>query len=285
MENSLESYEKLGFVVIPSLVTQAELEPLQAVLEKVVQQRTDQLYRKGLIEDACADATFKERWHRIVQQYPAKAGHGIWNERVFGREIYDLTVHSTILDELEELIGPEITVNGDYWVRPMLPQDQVTPTPWHQDSGYYEDHPSGRSDILTVWIPLVDVDANNGCLEVIPSSHEWGLVDTYLPEGKQWREPILDPVEKGVPQPVPMKRGDALVFSNLLFHRSLPNRSNLIRWSVDFRYSRTSLPLPLLNQKYPGFIARSKCHPDSVETFTVWRDRVMGIRRLEVINN
>lgn len=270
----MDCIENQGFAVVSPLVTESQLEPLQGVLERVVQRRAEQLYREGLIQDVCVEADFDVRWHRIIQQCVADEESSIWNQWVFSREIYDLLVQPAILDVIENLIGPEIRANGDYWVRPMAPMDRVTPVPWHQDSAYYPDHPSGPRDILTVWIPLVDVDSHNGCLEVIPGSHNWGLIDTRLSEGGKWKEPVLDPLEKGTLQPVPMRRGDALVFSNLLFHRSSLNRSNSMRWSVDLRYSPTALQQPQLYQTYPGFIARSKCRADSVETFAVWRDRV-----------
>lgn len=40
-----------------------------------------------------------------------------------------------------------------------------------------------------------------------------------------------------------MKKSDLLIFNNLVFHRSLLNRSDIIRWSVDFRYSQTGTSL------------------------------------------
>ena len=284
-ENISQLFDRDGYVVMPSLVTETQLEPLHGVLERIVQQRADQLYRDGLSQDVCTDAAFEARWHRIVQQCAVSVEHNIWHELVFGRDIYDLIVQPAILDVIEDIIGPDITVNGDYWIRPMMPQDQVNKLPWHQDSWYYEDHPTGPRDILTVWIPLVDVDRNNGCLEVMPGSHGWGLIDTHVPEGKQWKEPVIARKEKGVQQPLPMKRGDALIFSNLFYHRSLPNLSNLIRWSIDLRYSPTGLPLPRLNREFPGFIARNKRQPDSVEPFTVWQDRVMAARQPEIEKN
>jgi len=48
---------------------------------------------------------------------------------------------------------------------------------WHQDYGYWQciDPP----EMLTAWVALDDVSEENGCMQVVPGSHKWGLV----PEG------------------------------------------------------------------------------------------------------
>ena len=47
-----------------------------------------------------------------------------------------------------------------------------------------------------------------------------------------------------------------------LVHRSIPNRSQTVRWSVDTRYNRIGLPTG--RSKVPGFVARSRQHPERV---------------------
>ena len=47
-----------------------------------------------------------------------------------------------------------------------------------------------------------------------------------------------------------------------LVHRSIPNRSHSVRWSVDTRYSRSGLPTGRSN--VPGFVARSRQQPGQV---------------------
>ena len=48
---------------------------------------------------------------------------------------------------------------------------------WHQDYHYWQctDPP----ELLTAWVALDDVNGDNGCMQVVPGSHRWGL----LPEG------------------------------------------------------------------------------------------------------
>ena len=46
---------------------------------------------------------------------------------------------------------------------------------WHQDYSYWTR--TGPMNHLTCWIGLDDADRQNGCLQYIPGSHRWGLLD------------------------------------------------------------------------------------------------------------
>ena len=48
-----------------------------------------------------------------------------------------------------------------------------------------------------------------------------------------------NPEERGTPIPLPMKKGDILLFSNMTFHGSKINHTDEVRWSIDIRYTRT----------------------------------------------
>ncbi len=46
---------------------------------------------------------------------------------------------------------------------------------WHQDYSYWTR--TGPMAHLTCWVGLDDADQSNGCLQYIPGSHRWGLLD------------------------------------------------------------------------------------------------------------
>lgn len=81
-----------------------------------------------------------------------------------------------------------------------------------------------------IWIPLVDVDANNGAVFVLPSSHL---------KMQTFRGPGIVSVFKNIEQEIwndltvlPMKAGEALLYDHALLHGSPPNRSNHVRLGV-----------------------------------------------------
>ena len=83
--------------------------------------------------------------------------------------------------------------------------------------------------------------------------------------------------------------GDVLMTMERLLHRSIPNTSNTVRWSVDTRYNRIGLPTGRAHK--PGFVARSRENPDSAakshhdwirlfdEAGLDWTERTGGTRR------
>jgi hypothetical protein len=94
----------------------------------------------------------------------------------------------------------------------------------HQDWCNVDEH---RSQSLSIWCPLVDVDARNGALQVVPGSHRLRRsirsLDTpslYL-EFDEELEPHLRCVEASA--------GDAVLYAHNLFHGSKPNRSDQVR--------------------------------------------------------
>ena len=45
---------------------------------------------------------------------------------------------------------------------------------WHQDYHYWQC--TTPPELLTAWIALDDVNAENGCMQMVPGSHRWGLL-------------------------------------------------------------------------------------------------------------
>src|SRR5690606_12467173 len=50
---------------------------------------------------------------------------------------------------------------------------------WHQDSPYWPVLQPKTAQV-TAWIALDDVDEENGCMWMVPGSHEWGVQVDFL---------------------------------------------------------------------------------------------------------
>jgi hypothetical protein len=183
------------------------------------------------------------------------------------RDVFDTVTHPEVLDVLEALMGPTISYSYAGIMRVRLPdgtQDSrdAKPFPFHQDSQYFDDGfgveskakdeegqntvvPAGLPSstqhlhIITVWAPLVDTDATNGALTLVPGSHRWGQLDGQRDADgnmQAYHLPERARVE-GAPRVVEdCPAGGAIFFNNLVFHGSGPNSSNAVRWSLDWRY-------------------------------------------------
>ena len=123
--------------------------------------------------------------------------------------------------------------------------------PWHQDSAYFEPY-CDKSLVLTVWIPLVDANAENGCLWVIPRVHRGKIAPHRPSEGKAYLEILEQDMPPGDRICCPVPKGGALLLTNRTPHGSYENTTDIVRWSLDLRYQSTSLPTNAKISRLPG---------------------------------
>jgi ectoine hydroxylase-related dioxygenase (phytanoyl-CoA dioxygenase family) len=98
---------------------------------------------------------------------------------------------------------------------------------WHQDYSYWTR--SIPMQHLTTWVGLDDVSKENGCLQYIPGSHRWGLLEmpslTGKMEGLKTYLSAEQAKELAHPLPIEMKKGYATFHHPLLVHGSFENLS------------------------------------------------------------
>ncbi len=85
---------------------------------------------------------------------------------VLFRWLFELGTTPTLLDAIEDLIGPDIMLTTSaIWAKHARDPRFVT---WHQDSAYFGYEPM---DVWGAWIALTDSRPDNGCLRYLPGSH------------------------------------------------------------------------------------------------------------------
>ena len=230
-----EAYWRDGFLVQRAVLSESILLPIQQVIERYVDSHLRDLHAAGRVADLHEAEPFGRRLAAAYEGTDLTVRK--WHSFLFCRELYALARHPGILSTLEAILGPEITFHGDFQLMPKLPGSEVAAFPWHQDTQYYG-VPSRDMHVVTVWIPLVDVNEENGCLLVMPGSHRWGLLEGIRGPDLNIR-PLEDIEKRGTPLAMPMRRGDVLFLTNLTFHASRTNRMRTLRWSLDFGYSAT----------------------------------------------
>ena len=98
---------------------------------------------------------------------------------------------------------------------------------WHQDYSYWtRTKPLAH---LTCWCGLDDSTEKNGCLQYVPGSHRWGLIDKpELAGDLMGIMNYLTPQQQREFHPVPVetKAGEAIFHHPLTLHGSGENKSN-----------------------------------------------------------
>jgi len=253
-----------GYLLVDDVLSADVFQPLIQELGQIIDAKACQAHNAGQLENLFADEPFERRLARIcaVLEDPSDILQRV-QHKLKTQGMFKILTHPALLAIVESLIGPEILAHPQFNLRAKLPNQKETVVPWHQDLGYLQPDAT-ETFMVNFWIPLVDATAENGCMEVIAGSHNCdllqhhgemgpggnfkGIPDQYLPAGDR------------VPCPVPL--GSVLLTQHKTIHRSIPNHSDHIRWSLDLRYSNPAMPTG--RDFASGFIAHSLTHPESV---------------------
>lgn len=296
-----DKFERNGYVVVRSMLNLADdIQPVIDEYADVLDRRAMEWHAAGDLSSAYANLAFQDRVMAVVSE----TGGRIYNFfRIFfdppkttadspihyGPAIFGLLTNTKLLDVIEALIGPEITVNPVNIARLKVPErllpatetktynSSMTKTWWHQDEGAYSDDISDV-DMLTVWVPLTDARRDMGCLEVVPGSHK-GEFSVHC-----WSDDDIN--LRGIPEMmlgnirhyVEMEVGDVHFHHRRIQHGALRNVSDQLRFSFDLRYQPTdqmpgvSHGMPK-NHLVPGVIARSRSSPSrEMSDWQEWAD-------------
>ena len=105
---------------------------------------------------------------------------------------------------------------------------------WHQDYGYWYRNGVLWPLLVSVSIAIDPATRDNGCLQVIPRSHELGRID-HVQSGDQAgadMERVTEVLKRLPLVHCETEPGDAIFFHPNLLHRSDINRSEQPRWSM-----------------------------------------------------
>ena len=257
-ENQRQKYMEQGYLLLDNLYDPARLDPLIDELTHIIDRWAHRYYEQKRLADMFEGEPFDRRFFRIHEAMNGACSE--LNDAVLGKRktagMFHVMALPEILDVVQSLIGPEILVHPQFNCRAKFP-DRTSVVDWHQDIGFL-DAAVLETFMVNFWVPLVDSNADNGCLEVIKGSHRSDRLpfaaspeqidDASMPEGER------------ICCPVPV--GGALLLQHTTVHRSTPNYSDHIRWSLDIRHSDWRQPTG--RDEVPGNIARSDTHPDRI---------------------
>jgi len=80
----------------------------------------------------------------------------------------ELCRHPRVLDAVEQVLGPDLILIMSHLI--VKRAEDGLSVAWHQDNTYW--HSIQGTDITTVWLAIDDTNRANGCMQVIPCTHE-----------------------------------------------------------------------------------------------------------------
>lgn len=222
-EGHIRQYKQDGYLSIEQVLEQRVVEEaIDALMDLVFEDPKGAKVQLTKPEEELVTRESRELAVRKVSEFAEG------EERL--RRIAD---HPSILSIVQQLMGEE----------PMLVQDMALlkpphgggEKPWHQDMAYGNliyDKP-----VVGVWIALDEAGVDNGCMHVIPGSHQLGGTPHYAIRDWQLCDTHV-PVERDVV--VPLRPGGVLFFHGLLYHGTPYNVSSKRRRALQFHYAPAS---------------------------------------------
>ncbi|WP_311200702.1 phytanoyl-CoA dioxygenase family protein [Paenibacillus sp. p3-SID867] len=174
--------------------------------------------------------------------------------------LLDFLLSDEVLDLVEPIIGPNIGL----WSSHFICKDPYVgrATPWHEDSAYWNGRLSSFDKIITVWLAIDRSWKDNGCMRVIPGTHDSGfsdyeevdrasnLFDTQIKSGS---------IDESQAVYFELEAGECSLHDSRIIHGAEPNTSPYRRCGYTMRYFSTeALVYPDKNPGFKVWLARGK---------------------------
>lgn len=214
--------EENGFIVLRNFFNSDYIENVRMKAESIFQIQFDRFEYKG---------KFQDNMIRLFNEHESvfiNCGKIIQTGLI---ELYQLAINDSLLNSLKDLglAFPNLCTRPVlFFNHPKLAKEEhYYKTPPHQDWQSMQ----SSSDSLVVWVPLVDVNVDNGTLLIWPKTHKLGP----LPFKSIGGFASVEANNKFIQENFSM--GDIVIFSTLLIHASGDILNDTIRWSCHFRYT------------------------------------------------
>jgi hypothetical protein len=226
------SYATLGYEVVDGVFSAEAI----AAVRVAIREALDRLARAMIapFERSRPELPLDRRLEEVARQDPAYASalyHGVLADAHLDPRVAALRDHPGLREAVEARLAGYRMTGTTLRLRANVPSLPLSRSRWHQDVADETPTPYGCETVrLACWVPLVDVDAERGALELIPGRyeapirHEGGVGGFFhIPEER---------LPKGRRVSPPMPLGSALFLDRLIPHQALPLGGDAARWSL-----------------------------------------------------
>jgi hypothetical protein len=267
-----------GAFVACGLIGERELTPVHEDIGRLIALKRRHL---GLAQNIgeTDGARFDEGFPELCRVDRAHGGT-IYNACRRLMPVHHLATHASLQSLSRALMHTETLVASTLnAVRIDHPNEDKYLFLWHQDYPYIQD----SEDALVYWIPLQNVNEENGWLHLALGSHTRGVFPVRVVDpGNKSRNGArsIELADMTLPDRfpqvnVPVKLGEVLVFSTLLLHKSQPNVSRDARWTIQLRHGNFEHPRAIARD-WPGGLIENVPFEDSHPEYV---DNIADLRR------
>jgi phytanoyl-CoA hydroxylase len=210
----LETFRRDGFVHLPGVLTNDEVDAIEAVYDSFMRGEIE-VPGKDLSDMVSGEYGTDPSGFAIFNVMLPRRYHPAWQGNVFER---------VGLSIAEQLCGEGMMLDFDQLLAKHPERDDAV-FAWHQDQAYWINTDDRRT--ATCWLAVDDSTIENGCMQFLPGSHQEAVRPHRPVSGSREDQHTLvtDLRPTDVLVPVEISRGDITVHNEGVLHGSGGNRS------------------------------------------------------------
>ena len=213
-------YPQAGYCFFPDVLPASDLIAARHELDRAIAQlpKKQRVMKDGVEQEVDARPEYMTEPH---------AKNAFWLE---------LCRHPKVLDCVQSVLGPDLVLIMSHLI--VKRAGDGLPVAWHQDNTYW---PSVHGTaVATVWMAIDDTDAENGCMRVIPCTHEgYNEMEKIQTDGKDLLGLSVRVTEemKAGAVALEMRAGSLSIHDSFILHGSDANTSGRRRAAYTMRYA------------------------------------------------
>ncbi|NIK75139.1 ectoine hydroxylase-related dioxygenase (phytanoyl-CoA dioxygenase family) [Paenibacillus castaneae] len=215
------------------------------------------LHKKQLFSEqkmAELSGIFEEQWELVGRRLNSELDTPHFRDE----RLLKFLLSDEVLDLVEPLIGPNIGLWSSHFIckEPLIGKQ----TPWHEDSAYWNGRLSSFDKIVTVWLAIDRSWQENGCMRVIPGTHNNGF-STYeeVDGSKNIFNTEIKNIDDSKAVYFELEPGESSLHDSRIIHGARPNQSPYRRCGYTMRYFSTEAKVyEEKNHNHKIWLARGK---------------------------
>ena len=201
-----KSFDQQGFVIVRQLLSEADFAELRTNLDRYIREVVPTLPdSEAFFQDRARPETLKQLQRMGCDPF-----------------FHDFTQHPKLRTLAETLIGEPAQADQPEWFNKPPGTNHVTPP--HQYNYYFCLIPS---NVVTIWMAIDTVDAENGCLRYVANSHTRGFRTHAKSKILGFSQGIIDYTPDDFTREVAicLQPGDVVAHHGMTIHRADANIS------------------------------------------------------------
>jgi ectoine hydroxylase-related dioxygenase (phytanoyl-CoA dioxygenase family) len=228
--DQIATFHEQGFLSLPQITSPEEVAQLRGTLNALFERKAG--WNEGAqfdlvaADDNADDTTLTQ----------------IVNPVNYASELRNTVFRANAASIAKQLLGEDASSSFEHSI--LKPASKGAPTPWHQDEAHRASD-AFEYDQVSIWMPLQDSGAEEGCLQYIPGSHKRGV----LPHRHVNNDPKVhaiecEPGEFDPSQAVacPLPAGGAVVHNGCMVHSAGPNNTGTPRLAYTLAFELPPRP-------------------------------------------